>query len=105
MLFAAQDVKDPNDATTWAFHFNSIWRGETKLIEGDEAVEIVKRQMKDVAEPFRSGIQWIPTGEDTKLFISQLHYWITTPWDNRRGRVTLAGDAAHPMLPSKFPCQ
>jgi 2-polyprenyl-6-methoxyphenol hydroxylase-like FAD-dependent oxidoreductase len=72
------------------------------MIEGDQAIEIVKAQMKDVCEPFRSGIQWIPAGEDTKLFVTQLHYWIPVPWDNRRARVTLAGDAAHPMLPSEY---
>ena len=30
--------------------------------------------------------------------INQLHYWVSQPWDNRKSRVTLAGDAAHSMF-------
>lgn len=26
-------------------------------------------------------------------------YWIAEPWDTRHGRITLAGDSAHPMPP------
>lgn len=30
-----------------------------------------------------------------------MHYWVTSPWDNKGARVTLVGDAAHAMLPSR----
>lgn len=34
---------------------------------------------------------------------SKFHYWGNiTPWDNYAGKVTLAGDAAHPMVPCKY---
>jgi 2-polyprenyl-6-methoxyphenol hydroxylase-like FAD-dependent oxidoreductase len=27
-----------------------------------------------------------------------MKYWVPQPFDNRNGRITIAGDAAHPML-------
>lgn len=80
-----------------------IWRGQEAGCEGLESI----RKMKDATslelfkEPFYSAIQSIP--EDSKpVFLRQLRYWPTIPWDNRGGRVTLIGDAAHCILPSKF---
>ena len=50
-------------------------------------------------QPFRSAIQWLP--DDLPLNYDILNYWISTPWDTRNGRATLAGDAAHPMPPHR----
>ena len=49
----------------------------------------------DFAEPFKSIYTSLPQG--TKIWCDRLSQWPTIPWDNRAGRVTLAGDAAHPM--------
>ena len=57
----------------------------------------VKEKASVLCEPFRSATLWMP--EDTLVTYDQLGYWIPIPWDNREGRVTLAGDAAHPMTP------
>ena len=53
-------------------------------------------------EPFYSAVRWIPE-DSNPVFLRQLQYWPTVPWDNRGGRVTLIGDAAHCILPSKLP--
>jgi len=53
-------------------------------------------------EPFYSAVQWMPE-DSNPVFLRQLQYWPTVPWDNRGGRVTLIGDAAHCILPSKLP--
>jgi len=51
-------------------------------------------------EPFHSAVQWM-SEDSSPVFMRQLQYWPTVPWDNRGGRVTLAGDAAHCLLPSR----
>lgn len=48
-----------------------------------------------LAEPFRSA--YMAIAADATIWCDRLAEWRTEPWDNRNGRVTLAGDAAHPM--------
>lgn len=55
----------------------------------------LKAKAETFSEPFRSANLWIPEG--TVVHENNLSYWIPVPWDTRRGRVLLAGDAAHPM--------
>lgn len=51
-------------------------------------------------QPFKSAIQWIP--DDYPMTYDQINYWDCIPWDTHGGRVTLAGDAAHPMPPRRY---
>ncbi|KAG8858273.1 hypothetical protein FRB96_005404 [Tulasnella sp. 330] len=61
------------------------------------------RQMKEMAksfsEPWRSGFEWLPEGQ--KVWYTPFSMWDPSvsehQWDNHNGRVTLVGDAAHPM--------
>ena len=55
----------------------------------------VKEKAADMCEPFRSAVMWMP--DDTRITSDKMAYWVPIPWDNHDGRVTLAGDAAHPM--------
>lgn len=50
--------------------------------------------------PFRTAGVALP--EDEILPIDQSPQWAPTEWDNCRGTVTLAGDAAHSMLPREL---
>lgn len=61
---------------------------------------MIKERAKEMAEPARSAFTWIP--EDTPVHKADISYWITQPWDNHGGRMTLVGDAAHPMPPCEF---
>ncbi|KAF5349663.1 hypothetical protein D9756_008963 [Leucocoprinus leucothites] len=99
LFIAVQNVEDPEKPETWSFHVCRIFKSKTEALEGDEAIAQMKNMSKDVCEPFRSSIEWTPSG--SQCFTTQMNYWITTPWDNRGSRVTLAGDAAHAMLPAR----
>lgn len=85
---------------TWSF--NVLRFVETSLprpLSGNPATSLIKSLPDKICEPFRSAIDWIPPG--TPFFATQLDYWVTEPWSSHGGRVTLAGDAAHAMLPSR----
>ncbi|KAK7512472.1 monooxygenase [Phyllosticta citriasiana] len=88
-----QEVPDPADASTWTFQLMSTWKAR----EGEDVTSLarLKEMAQSFAEPWRSAVQWIP--EETRIFENKLSCWVTVPWNNRDGRVVLAGDAAHPM--------
>lgn len=52
------------------------------------------------AEPFRSAM--LSLSRDTVIWSERLAQWPTVKWENSRGPVTLAGDAAHPMTYRKL---
>lgn len=64
-------------------------------LTGDNILTDLHHRGDIFAEPFRSFLHGIPAG--TKAWHNRLSSWMPVPWDNRRGRVTLAGDAAHAM--------
>jgi len=55
----------------------------------------LKKRTQGLSSPFRESFGTIPEG--TKVWHARLTYWPTKPWDGRGGKVTLCGDAAHPM--------
>ncbi|KAL9095651.1 MAG: hypothetical protein Q9165_002083 [Trypethelium subeluteriae] len=88
-----QDVGDPADPSTWTFQLQTTW----KKREGEEATSLAshKKRAETFGEPFRSANLWIPEG--TQIYDNRMSYWVPIPWDNRGGRIIIAGDAAHPM--------
>ena len=66
---------------------------------GADGLAELKEIASSLAEPWRSSLLWIPEG--TEVACNMVAYWITVAWDNHGGRVTLAGDAAHPLPPRK----
>ncbi|KFZ22699.1 hypothetical protein V502_02820 [Pseudogymnoascus sp. VKM F-4520 (FW-2644)] len=92
LWISIQDVPDPNDPATWSFQL------QITSHKGEDDVTLLanlKKKAATFAEPFRSANLWIPEG--TPIRENKLSYWIPIPWDDRNGRITLAGDAAHPM--------
>jgi 2-polyprenyl-6-methoxyphenol hydroxylase-like FAD-dependent oxidoreductase len=57
----------------------------------------VKEKAKAYCEPWKSAFEWVP--EDQPSWYFNLTIWDPNAhnWDTRNGRVTLEGDAAHPM--------
>jgi 2-polyprenyl-6-methoxyphenol hydroxylase-like FAD-dependent oxidoreductase len=66
-------------------------------LSSEERLASIKKRAEVLAEPFRSSLLWIPEG--TATYNDRMSYWITIPWDNHKGMITLAGDAAHPLPP------
>jgi 2-polyprenyl-6-methoxyphenol hydroxylase-like FAD-dependent oxidoreductase len=78
-----------------------IWRKSVAplpegIAAGQRALDYLKETTENQAEPFQSFVDWTPDG--SSCYIDEMRYWVPQPFDNRGGRVTLAGDAAHPML-------
>ncbi|KAI4222190.1 MAG: hypothetical protein L6R36_006336 [Xanthoria steineri] len=88
----------PDRPESWVFHLAMAWKGEAqKDLSHEDRLAMIKEKAAGLAEPARSSFMWIPEG--TGVHKADISYWITKPWDNYQGRLTLTGDAAHPMPP------
>lgn len=87
---------NPDDMSSWTTFWVKIWRGAAVDLKGEEAVRYMKENTTSLRDVWQSAIDWTPEG--SYVGVNEMKYWIPVPWDNRGGRVTLAGDAAHPML-------
>jgi 2-polyprenyl-6-methoxyphenol hydroxylase-like FAD-dependent oxidoreductase len=93
------DMPDAQEPSSWTFQILSTW--PLKSVEDhDNETDRLERLKKHVrkagwAEPYKSAVEWIP--DATEVLRDQLKIWKTVPWDNKGGRVTLCGDAAHAM--------
>jgi hypothetical protein len=78
------------------------WLGESdNSMNYPERLALIKERAKGLGEPARSAFLWLPDG--TEVHKADISYWISQPWNNRKGRLTLVGDAAHPMPPCELP--
>lgn len=102
------DKPDLDKPETWIFYILATWPRQEEDYLGDRSiVDELKRRMDGWADPYKSAVEWIPDGIQAKAVPFRI--WRPTKWDNREGRVTLSGDAAHSMTfrkcskPSPFP--
>ncbi|KAK5130347.1 hypothetical protein LTR08_002187 [Meristemomyces frigidus] len=83
----------PDGAFFWLF---SCWRGEAPANPRNALPEL-KAWTSKLVDPWKSAIEWLPDNEAVET--QKIAYWDPVERDNWGGRVTLAGDAAHPMVP------
>lgn len=62
---------------------------------GEDRLALLKGNADRFAEPYKTALSLL--SDDEPIWYIDLTHWETSPWDNRSGRVTLGGDAAHPM--------
>ncbi|KAI3317549.1 FAD/NAD(P)-binding domain-containing protein [Xylariaceae sp. AK1471] len=96
------DGDDAEHPENWTFfHYISFPepRDHVNTRSTREHVAHQKQLAQTFADPWRSVYQWMP--DDADVWYSKLRHWDPSlpehAWNGRDGRVTLAGDAAHPM--------
>ena len=97
------DKPDLEKPETWVFYILATWpRQDADYVEGKNFVEELRQRMDDWADPYKSAVEWIPA--DTCAKPVPLKIWgpSESGWDNRHGRITLTGDAAHSMTYREF---
>ena len=93
----------PEHPETWVFHLAMAWLGNPDhSLSYSERLAMIKERASKLAEPARSAFTWIP--DDTPVHKADISYWIPRAWDNHKCRMTLVGDAAHPMPPCEYSC-
>lgn len=97
------DGAAPREPADWTTFWVKIWQGHLdKAVQGQEAIDLLKdsESSKKLAAPFNQQIEWTPEG--SVCYIDEMKYWVPVPFGGTEAthdaRVTLAGDAAHPML-------
>jgi 2-polyprenyl-6-methoxyphenol hydroxylase-like FAD-dependent oxidoreductase len=101
-FFAGYDCTS-QDPAEWVFMIIITWPvdddAETQAALAKDSrllLERTRERTKGLVYPFDAMVRSIP--EDTRVWYGKrMTYWPTKPWDNRGGRVTLAGDAVHAM--------
>ncbi len=85
---------------------NLTWKDKVAGHGMPVGAEVIRKEWvywaEKLAEPFRSAYLAVASNPNVALWCDRLGEWRTEPWDNRSGRVTLAGDAAHPMTYRKL---
>jgi len=105
-FFGLQDAADPEAPETWTFFFYISWASsiaqqdeEMKTFSQKDRLKQLQALAMDFTEPWKSAAEWLP--DDQPCFYLGLTIWDPSleghSWRNEGGKVTLAGDAAHPM--------
>ncbi|KPI37992.1 uncharacterized protein AB675_3133 [Cyphellophora attinorum] len=94
------DKPDLERPETWVFYVLSTWPKEEGVTYGkdDDLLEEYRRRMDGWGDPYRKVADWIPEGTKVRPILGGLKVFAPKErWNNRDGRVTIGGDAAHSM--------
>ena len=105
-LFAVlglHNAPDPDKPEDWTFFHYISFPEAADLVSKKSKSEHVAHQKEMAAlfaDPFKSAFAWMPEDSEA-VWYGKLNHWDPSDpdhgWDNYGGRVTLAGDSAHPM--------
>ncbi|KAL8951951.1 MAG: hypothetical protein Q9222_002103 [Ikaeria aurantiellina] len=98
------DAPDPSDPESWVFfHYISFPEPRDHISERKTMPEHIAHQKglaTEYADPFKSAFEWLKD-DHSMAWYGKMQHWDPGEddhtWNNESGRVTLAGDAAHPM--------
>ncbi|TVY18833.1 FAD-dependent monooxygenase cctM [Lachnellula arida] len=104
-FFGLQDAPAIDKPEDWTFFFYISWNStleqqveEAKTYGNNERLTQVKSFSRGFTEPWKSAFEWVA---DQPVWYVDMAVWDPSlpehTWDTMNGRVTLAGDAAHPM--------
>ncbi|KAI9729456.1 MAG: hypothetical protein M1834_006837 [Cirrosporium novae-zelandiae] len=98
-ILSLLDVVDESQPETWVFQvFFSLWGPTDQPADNSERLALFKSAASVYAEPWRSAVLWVK--DDTFVPPDVISYWKDpVKWSNWNGRLTMAGDSAHPMPP------
>lgn len=103
MTTIVHDGYDKTDIADYEFTFMTGWEqtGPINFPDSKAIISNMKQRAEALSEPFQSIIAAID--DEAKAWSNYLPYWPTQGWEGHpaRGKVTLAGDAAHPMTPHR----
>ena len=101
MPLQALNIPNLNDPTTWEFQNYIGWWGLPHAPDLEDAktrMDFYRSFVSTFCEPFRTAALKLADDEVVPVYPGQ--QWAPTmAWDNYGGKVTLAGDAAHSMVP------
>ena len=101
---AVVDASDKEHPENWSFQVYFSWKGPpraTELSNPQERLHFFRDQVSKFCEPWRTAA--LSLGDEEIIPIDTGVQFSPFRWDNRGGKVSLAGDAAHAMLPRKAP--
>ncbi|KEF61158.1 uncharacterized protein A1O9_02723 [Exophiala aquamarina CBS 119918] len=101
-LLTVLDASNEEKPETWSFQIHHAWWGAPSvkdLVDPKVRLQFFKERSSRICEPFATAAAALP--EDTVIPADPGQQWSPISWDNRDGTVTIAGDAAHSMLPNR----
>jgi 2-polyprenyl-6-methoxyphenol hydroxylase-like FAD-dependent oxidoreductase len=105
-FFGMHDVPDPADPSSWTFFFYISWRSSlaeqeaTATWTDTQRLEQQKALAKPFCDPWKSALEWTTPATASVWYMGLTDWNPSLPnhrWDNHAGRVTMLGDAVHPM--------